>query len=1020
MAAEPASQRVDFNRQILPILSDNCFACHGPDAGQRKAGLRFDLKEGAFARLPSGHQAIVAGKPAASALVERITSSDPESMMPPRKSGKRLSSEQIALLKRWIDEGADWKPHWAFAAPNRPTLPSIRNPKFEIRNPIDAFIIARLEKEGLTPAPEADRAALVRRVTLDLTGLPPTLKELDDALNDKSPDWYEKVVDRLLKSPRYGEHRARYWLDAARYGDTHGLHLDNYREVWPYRDWVIKAFNDNMRFDRFVIEQIAGDLLENPTLEQQIATGFNRCHVTTSEGGSIEEECYVRNVVDRVDTTGTVFMGLSIGCSRCHDHKYDPISQKDYYSLFAYFNSLDGANLDGNASIYPPVVRVAGPDQLKEYERLKQRVVAVKKLIADEVAKVKYHETAEPKVADIKARDLVWIDDNLPTGVTALVDGNLNVGWDFVGKPDHPVQRGSKSLLMKANGLRQMVLQNANPGLKVGAGDKLFAWVYLDPKNPPKEIMLQWRTSNWLHRAYWGENKIDWGRDSSPERFKAGPLPELGKWVRLEVEIAKVGIAAGTVINGWACTQFDGTVYWDACGIVTSTPQGASTFDSYTAWLKAQRAAKGAGGLPKPIGDLVRKPDAKLTPAQVKELRDYFIAFAYSKTRTQFEPLTQQLKQVEAEMDKLDKALPVTMVYKEMAQPKPSYILKRGEYDKKGEKVERDTPAFLPPLPENAPKDRLGFARWLVSPEHPLAARVAVNRLWLQVFGAGIVKTAEDFGAQGEPPSHPELLDWLAVEFRESGWDVQKMMKLFVMSATYRQSAKLTPEKLQKDRENRLLSRGPRFRLDAETLRDQALFASGLLVEKIGGPGVKPPQPPGLWEAVGYLSSNTRNFVADTGHEKVHRRSLYTFWKRTAPPPQMSIIDAPSREACMVRRERTNTPLQALLLMNDTQYVECSRVLAERVLRETGEKPEARLTAMFRMATSRTPDQQELSELLNLLKAQQDAYYRDPEAAKKLVAVGESKADAKLNASELAAYTMVANLVLNLDEVLNK
>jgi hypothetical protein len=687
--------------------------------------------------------------------------------------------------------------------------------------------------------------------------------------------------------------------------------------------------------------------------------------------------------------------------------------------MFAYFNSLDGANLDGNAAIYPPIVRVAGPEQLKEYERLKQHVADVRRRIAAEVAKVKYDESAEPKGAEIKARDIIWIDDNVPAGVTSLVDGNLNVAWDFVGKPEHPVHSGSKSLLMKAAGLRQMVLQNASPGLKVGAGDKLFAWVYLDPKNPPKEIMLQWHSSNWLHRAYWGDNKIDWGRDNSSERFKAGPLPELGKWVRIEVEAAKVGIPPGTVINGWACTQFDGAVYWDAAGIHTQTPQGPQSFESYSAWLKVQRNAKGTS-LPKPIADLVRKPDAKLTSAQSKELRDYFIAHAYAKTRTQFEPLTKQLKEVEADMDKLEKTLPVTMVFKEMTQPKPSYILKRGEYDKKGEKVERDTPAFLPPLPEDAPKNRLGFANWLVAPEHPLTARVAVNRLWLQIFGTGIVKTAEDFGAQGEPPTHPELLDWLAVEFRENGWDVKKMMKLFVMSATYRQSAKMTPEKLLKDRDNRLLSRGPRFRLDAESLRDQALFTSGLLVEKIGGPGVKPPQPSGLWEAVGYLSSNTRNFVADTGPDKVHRRSLYTFWKRTAPPPQMSIIDAPSREACMVRRERTNTPLQALLLMNDTQYVECSRVLAERVLREAGDKPEARLTAMFRIATSRTPDPQEISELLNLLKAQQDVYDHDPEAAKKLIAVGETKADSKWNTSELAAYTVVANLVLNLDEVLNK
>jgi mono/diheme cytochrome c family protein len=824
-----AEEVVNFNHDIRPILSDNCFSCHGPDDKQRKAKLRLDTRDGAA-------RVLVPGKSAASTLIERITAEDANVRMPPAKSGKRLTAQQIGLLRKWIDQGAKYAEHWAFVPPTRPVVPPIRNPQSAIRNPLDAFILAKLQAAGLQPSPEADKATLLRRVTLDLTGLPPTPAEVDAALSDQSPEWYEKVVDRLLESPRYGEHMARFWLDAARYGDTHGLHLDNYREMWPYRDWVINAFNRNQPFDRFVVEQVAGDLLPSPTLEQQVATGFNRCHVTTSEGGSIEEEVYVRNVVDRVDTTGTVFLGLTVGCARCHDHKYDPVKMKDYYQLFAFFNSIDGRDLDGNAARHPPIVRVATPEQLAGLERLQRVIAALRKTIAEEVATVKLDAAAEAELA---------------------------------------------------------------------------------------------------------------------------------------------------------------------------------------AWVKARRT-DGGKGLPGPIQNLVKLDPAKQTAAQKKQLQDYFIEYAHGGTRSTFAPLHQSIAALEKEQEKLDKLIPTTLVFKEAKQPKPAYVLKRGEYDQKGDPVGRDTPSFLPPLPKDAPRDRLGFAQWLVSRDNPLTARVAVNRFWQQVFGTGLVKTAEDFGSQGEPPSHPELLDWLAVQFIEDGWDVKQLMKRLVMSATYRQSAKVTKDRLAKDPANRLLSRGPRYRLDAEMLRDQALAASGLLVEKVGGPGVKPPQPSGLWEAVGYLTSNTRNFVADTGHEKVHRRSLYTFWKRTAPPPQMNAFDAPSREACRVRRERTNTPLQALLLLNETQYFECARVLAERTLKEGGTTAEERAAYLFRLATARKPDAAELSELVAVYKDHLAKYSRDAEAAKKLIAIGETKPDVALKASELAAWTLVANLVLNLDEVINK
>lgn len=1007
----PAPAAVDFNRHIRPILSEHCFACHGPDEKTRKAKFRLDTKEGAFAALKEGGHALVPGKPAESVLVERITAG-PISVMPPPKFNKPLKPEQIELFKRWIADGAKWSEHWAFSPPTKPELPAVSAATWP-RNEIDRFILARLDARGLKPSPEADKTTLIRRVTLDLTGLPPTLAEVDAFLADTSADAYERLVDRLLASQRYGEHMTRFWLDAARFGDTHGMHLDNYREMWPYRDWLINAFNRNLPYDQFAIDQLAGDLLPNATLEQRIASGFNRCHITTGEGGSINEEVYVRNVIDRVETTGIVFLGLTVGCARCHDHKYDPVLQKDFYSLFAFFNSLDQSPLDGNAARYPPVIKVAGPAQLAALEKLEQRAAALRKTIAEEVAKIQYDENADPKETEAaKPAEFVWIDDVLPTG--AQPGGP----WPFVGKPDHPVHSGEKSLRLEVTGLGQHFFQGAAPGLRVGAGDVLFAYVHIDAAKPPKEIMLQWHSDTWRHRAYWGDNVIPWGTDNTAERMKMGPLPKAGEWVRLDVPIAKVGIKPGTVLTGWAFTQHDGIAHWDKAGIVTAVPQGEQKFETLTAWAAAQKAL-GLAGLPPPIQNALKHDPAKRSDVEKKLLREHFIEHVYVRTRATFAPLHKQLAEVEQERTKLDAETPATLVSSEGPE-KPAFILKRGEYDQHGEQVGRATPAFLPPMPADAPKNRLGFAQWLVSRQHPLTARVAVNRFWQQVYGTGLVKTAEDFGSQGEPPSHRELLDWLAVQLMDDGWDVKKTMRRMVTSATYRQSARVTKDRLAADPANRLLARGPRYRLDAEMLRDQALFVSGLLAEKVGGPSVKPPQPAGLWEAVGFVGSNTARFAADTGHDKVHRRSLYTFWKRTSPPPQMNAFDAPSREACMVRRERTNTPLQALVLLNETQYVEAARALAERTLKEGGADDAARLVYLFRLATGRKPDATELAILGESLQQHMGTYKDNAEAAKKLIAVGETKPDPQLDAQQLAAWTLLANTVLNLDEVLNK
>ena len=799
---------VNFARDVRSILSDHCFACHGPDDKARKGGLRLDTKDGVFAANKEGDRAVVPGKPDESDLVFRVESDDPELQMPPKKFGKPLTADQIAVLRRWVEQGASWSTHWSFEAPKRPALPAVKDTRWPV-NEIDRFLLARIEAEGLTPESEAGKTALIRRVTLDLTGLPPTLREVDDFLKDRSESAYETVVDRLLESPRYGEHMARYWLDAARYGDTHGLHLDNYREMWPYRDWVIRAFNDNKPFDRFVVEQIAGDLLPNATLDQVVATGFNRCHISTGEGGSIEEEVYVRNVVDQVDTNGTVFLGLSTGCARCHDHKYDPIRMKDYYQLFAFFNNIDGPPMDGNSAKWEPVIPVPTSAQRQTLKTIDGEIAAIRASISAETARAA--AAYDPKsdsaaCAEARRADFVWIDDELPPGAKSE-GGNA---WEFVGKPAHPVQSGRTSLRVTAKGLDQRVLMAGGGKLKTGEGDTLFASLYIDPKNPPKEVMLQWHTkAGWSHRAYWGDNAIDWGKDGTPERMRIGVLPATGRWVRLDVPVASLKLAPGTVIDGWAFTQHGGTIYWDRAGITTLIPQDGQLYDSLTAWAVAQRGV-GAAGLPENLRAIILGDRARWTDAQIKDLRDYFVEHAYSKTKEASAPLQTRLAEAGEKRKQLEKQFPTSMVFREKSgEPKPSYFLKRGEYDQRGEKVGRGVPAFLPPLPPGAPANRLGLARWLVEPNHPLTARVAVNRFWLQVFGTGLVKTAEDFGAQGEPPSHPELLDWLAVRFREDQWDVKRFMKRLVMSAAYRQSSRATPEKLAKDPGNRLLARAP-------------------------------------------------------------------------------------------------------------------------------------------------------------------------------------------------------------------
>jgi hypothetical protein len=848
LAAAPrfahAGDEVRFNRDVRPLLADTCFRCHGP--GQKKAGLRLDRREEALKATESGAKPIVPGKPDESEVVRRIFESDANEVMPPPSSKKTLTAEQKSLIKRWVEQGAKYEKHWAFQTPAKPPVPRIESPGFKIQNPIDAFIAVRLKQQGLMMSAEADRETLIRRVAFALTGLPPTAEEIDTFISDSSARAYENLVERYLFSPRFGEEMARHWLDVARYADTHGLHLDNERSMWPYRDWVVRAFNDNLPFDAFTIAQIGGDLLPSPTPDQLVATGFNRCNVSTGEGGSIEAEWIFRNAIDRTSTVAEAWMGLTAGCAVCHDHKFDPLSTEEFYSLYSFFYSADGPPLDSNVLVHEPSIKLPTAAQTARLAELDRMLAETRQAVERTFAGLKYNDPGTPKAA-------------------------------------------------------------------------------------PAE--------------------------------------------------------------------------------------------SFQAWLATPTQAPGSPPPPeiKPLLDRVKNKKAASADDEAK-LRSYYLQHVCASTSKAFKPLFDRITALTKERADLDNAIPSTFVFKEMATPRQAFVMARGQYDKPGKKVDPGTPAVLPPLARANPSGRatrLDLARWLVAPEHPLTSRVAVNRVWQQLFGTGLVKTSFDFGTQGDVPSHPELLDWLAVSFREGNWDVKSLVRLMVTSATFRQSSRVTPELLRRDPENRLLARGPRFRLDAEQIRDNAIFVSGLADLSMGGKGVKPYQPPNIWEPVAFTGSNTMNYVPDTGRS-LYRRSLYTFLKRTAPPPFMANFDAPARETFCTRRERSNSPLQALQLMNDVQHVEAARGLATRALCEGGSTIEERITWSFRTVLSRRPEPAEAAVLADEYKAHLARFTADPDAANRLIAVGQSKPRPELAPRELAAFTLVANTLLNLDETLTR
>ncbi|HRF00769.1 MAG TPA: PSD1 and planctomycete cytochrome C domain-containing protein [Pirellulaceae bacterium] len=1004
------SRTISFNRDIRPILSDKCFACHGFDAKTREADLRLDVPEGAYD--PSrGSAAVVPGDPAASELWIRINETDPDLRMPPATSHKELKGEELATIRAWIEQGAKYERHWSFEPIVRHPLPNLGADEL---SPIDTWLLARLKGLGLGFSPEADRETLLRRVAFALTGLPPTLEERRLYLEDQEPGAYERMVDRYLESPAYGEEMARHWLDVARYADTHGMHLDNERQTWAYRDWVVGAFNRNLSFDRFTIEQLAGDLLPEPTQDQLIATGFNRCNVTTSEGGSIDDELIYRYAVDRTSTTIQAWMGLTGGCAVCHDHKFDPLSTREFYSMYAFFHSAADPAMDGNALLTPPILKIESPEMKQRVAELEARLAEVDRRIAEIALGVSYVDpaTLDPRPA-AETTEAIWFDDAFPEGNLVASPGHPPTFVDDAGGA--AVFSGSKALRRQDAGLAQDVWSEAKVPLSLPAGGVLFAYVRIDPNDPPKTLMLQFHRDGWQHRAVWGDyDAIPWGAAGTTEKVHLGELPAAGEWVRLEVPLATVGLAPGERLTGFALTQFGGTVWWDKVGVTGSFDPASDPTRSYLAWRPTQTQS--------PV------PAELLTGGEVADdsedaaLRRRYLSEVCVTTKEAFAEPVAERQRLSDERKQAIESAPGTFVFRDLAAPRSSFVMMRGAYDKPGEGVEPATPAILPPLVKANPEGRatrLDLARWLVADEHPLTARVAVNRFWQQFFGTGLVKTSYDFGSQGEAPSHPELLDMLALDFRESGWDIKRLVRTLLLTRAFRQSSYVTPQLLTIDPTNRLLARGPRYRLDAEQIRDNALALSGLLVRKMGGVGTKPYQPDNIWEPVGFAGSNTRFYQRDSG-EALYRRSIYVFLKRTAPPPFMSNFDAPNREQSCSLRERSNTPLQALQLMNDVQHVEAAKLLGQRAMREGGTETDERIRWLFLTVLAREAEADELAIVRQQFDGHLERYRSDLDAAKRLMTQGEMPADAELDAAESAAWTLVANLMLNLDETLTR
>lgn len=1024
MPLAAARQDLQYNRDIRPILADNCFACHGPDSAAREADLRLDQRSDAVDR-----GAITPGSPQDSEIWLRIVSDD-DDRMPPESSHKSLTETEKETLEQWIRSGAEYEPHWAFQTPARPKVPPVSDPQWR-RNPIDAFVLEKLESQGLQPAPEADRWTLARRLSLDITGLPPSPELVQEFVDDRAPDAYEKLVDRLLASPAWGEHRGRYWLDVARYADTHGLHFDNYREMWAYRDWVIDAFNRNLPFDQFTLQQLAGDLLPSPTLDQRVATGFHRCNITTNEGGIIDEEYRVLYARDRTETTAQAWLGLTAGCAVCHDHKFDPLSQREFYELSAFFNNTTQAVRDGNIQDTPPTVFVPARADRERWEYLQQELIRIQQDL---------EQRRETAVSEFET----WLrteDEGFgipPVRLTDLVflNGRKTSQPDAFEETEQP-EKAEDSWVESGQTL-------TFPDAGDFESDQPFsfgAWIKFAGQNNGGSLFARMDESAqyrgwdfWSEGGRVGTHLVNSWPGNALKVVTRDALPS-DQWVHVMVSYNGSRSAAGVRI------YVDGT---EVPSVVATDRLNASIrTDVPFQFFQRSQSARVPGLALRDVRiyqtelpsadvlllarrqqlveavDLLRHGDAD--PESKELVYDWYL----EQVDQVYRELDKSQASVNQEMSQIRQRGTLAHVMQERPTPPAAFVLARGEYDQRGEEVAASTPAMLPPMPEGVPRNRLGLAKWLLSEQNPLTARVTVNRFWQSVFGRGLVETSGDFGLTGTPPTHPELLDWLAVDFRENDWDIKRFFRQIFLSQTYRQAALLTDEKRERDPDNVWLSRGPRFRMDAEMIRDYSLEVSGVLVEQLGGPSVKPYQPVGVWEAVAMPESNTRSYQRDSG-DNLYRRSIYTFWKRSAPPASMDIFNAPSREVCTVRRERTNTPLQALATLNDPQMIEAARVLATEILRQNPERSDTgtvirqRLDDLGLVVLARPWREAEYPILMKSHQALQQHYQAHPEDVPPLLTVGDKAVAKDVEPVTLAVWTMLANQLLNLDETLCK
>ena len=1004
-----ASTVVDFDRDVRPILSNTCYKCHGPDSNKREVDLRFDQKSDLFAKR-DGNTIVAPNKPNDSLLLQRVTSKDADLKMPPADQKQQLSSDQIATLTRWIEQGATFSNHWSFEVPQARPFPKVSNPKWPC-NGVDHFVLAELDQQAMQPSPHANRATLLRRITLELTGLPPTLAELDAFLEDETPQAFEKLVDRLLASERFGEHFALPWLDAARYADSNGYQQDRTRTLWPWRDWVVNALNDNMPYDQFTVEQIAGDLLKNPTTNQLVATGFNRNHMLNGEGGRIAEESRVDYVVDRVETTAAVWLGLTVGCARCHDHKYDPISQKEFYQLYAYFNQIDESgrvDAGGNAN---PVIAVPTDAQKKGTADLNMQLVQLRerlKTLASSAAQQKWEQATAAKLKT-KSPQVDWHvakvkDMRSAQGqtLTLQADGSVLVTGKNPKNDDYTIELETD--VASITGIRLEAIAHpsfTNKGLaRSDSGNFVLTRFSVAAKPPGQESLAELKIAKAVADFQQGSLAIAGTLDTNPNTGWA-------VFNKADMTITRHAVYTfNKPLTAGAGTRLTVKLFHESAHLF----HNIGRFRLAVTNLKTPKLS-GSSNTDQRLAKALVKPANDRNPADKK-----FISEEFRKRDPKVAKLNAQIAKATKQLDAVSKQAVRTMVMRDRATPRETYVLVRGVWNApdKSQQLQPTTLDCLPPLPQAAPKNRLTLANWLVANENPLTARVTVNRIWQQIFGRGLVPTIEDFGSQGDRPTHPQLLDWLATEFVKSKWNTKALVKTIVMSQTYQQSSKASAAQIERDRFNLLLGRGARFRLTAHAIRDQALALSGLLVEKLGGPPVRPYQPAGVWSD---LSLGKIKYQRDSG-ENLYRRSLYTFWRRSVAPT--SFFDVASRQVCKVRASRTNTPLHALTLLNDPTYVEAGRNFAQRVLKTDRKTAADRMQLAFRMATCRNPTDKETKQIQVVFDQVSAELKKNSTKVGQLLTIGESKADPTIEHVELAIYTTMMSLILNLDEVITK